>query len=146
MLAAALALVLAGVRTAAGRFGGSTVNEGSLFTSATVELDLGVGPDGGVGSASSSLSIDAENVLAGDTVERCIQVTAGGDLDTLDVRLLGRRDGGTGLDAFLLTDVTVGAGTNPDCSDFVTDRSVYDGTLAGLWDEPRGLRDRRADR
>jgi hypothetical protein len=135
-LAVALAAVVGGVRTASGRFAGTTSNEGSLLQAAAIDLQVGEpggGPGNGSGGASvSSLALDAANLLPGDVVQRCLIVGYAGAIDAVDVRMSGRIDGGTGLERYLDATVELGTGTDPDCSDFAGTASRFDGTLSEL--------------
>jgi hypothetical protein len=136
VLAAALAAVVGGVRTASGRFAGTTSNEGSLLQAAAIDLQIGEpGRDagtGGGGASVSSLALDAANLLPGDVVQRCLTVRYTGALDAVDVRMSGRIDGGTGLERYLDATVELGAGTDPDCTDFAAAEPRFAGTLSEL--------------
>ncbi len=135
-LAVALAAAVGGVRTASGRFAGTTSNEGSLLQSAAIDLRVGE-PGGGAGNVGggasvSSLALDAANLLPGDVVQRCLIVGYAGALDAVDVRMSGRIDGGSGLERYLDATVELGAGTDPDCTDFAVTAERFDGTLSEL--------------
>lgn len=132
-LSASIGAFLFGVRTASGRFGGTTANEGSLLTAANVELRLGAGAGDPVSAdASSALVISARNLVPGDRMSRCITVSYRGDVDGAELRLIGRRDGGSGLDGYLSSVVVPGHGSDPACSDFVATDTAFEGTLAEL--------------
>lgn len=142
LLASCLLIVVGGVRTATGRFAGSTANEGSLLTAAAVDLRLGADPTGPGdpgGASVTRLAIDASNLLPGDEVRRCLVVGYTGDLDGVGVRLVGRLDGGTGLDRHLETTISLGAGSDPDCTDFGASSEVFRGTLRALADRHGGF-------
>ncbi|MFN8024158.1 MAG: hypothetical protein U0Q03_21695 [Acidimicrobiales bacterium] len=135
VFASALVAAVLGMRTASGRFAGTTRNDGSLLTAAVVDLRLtGDAADASDPATSTGLAIDASNLLPGDAVERCLEVRYQGDLDDVDVRLTGRLDGGTGLDRYLAADVELGRGTDPACTDFASDHALFAGTLRDLAD------------
>ncbi len=105
------------------------------MSASAINLSVGeaeLGEDGPLGS--SGLAMDADNLVPGQQIHRCIQVGYSGGVDDVSVRLFGRAEDGSGLERFLDTEVDVGVGTSTDCTDFVasTDRS-FEGSLEELW-------------
>lgn len=137
VVAAAVVVVLNTVGSAAGRFSGSTANEGSLLAAAAIDVGVGTGDP----SSSASLLVDVDNLLPGTVVERCLVVTYRGSIDDVDIRLAGRRDAGTGLEDYLDTTIETGLGSDPACTDFAPARSAFVGPLGDLWTE-RGMFER----
>lgn len=92
------------------------------------------GPDGGPEgeTARGRLAIDAEEVVPGDPVARCIQWTYRGSIDDAEVRLYGRSEGGSGLERYLDVRIDSGSGSDPSCEDFRPEEPVFTGTLADL--------------
>ena len=129
---AALVAVVGGVRTASGRFAGTTRNEGSLLSAATIDLRVTAAIDGDDIASVEALALDAANLVPGDVVQRCMVVGYSGVVDDVDVRMTGRIDGGSGLDAHLDAEVDLGTGSDPACSDFARNRSSWAGTLDEL--------------
>jgi hypothetical protein len=144
VVAAALVLAWSLVDVASSRMSATTSNEGSLFSTAVIDVALTTSddddPDGSIGTR---LMVDVENLVPGMVVERCVTVTYRGTLEGVDTRLSGQREAGTGLDRYLDASVELGTGENPECDDFRAERTVYSGTLAQLWSEhpdyPSGL-------
>lgn len=140
VLAIVLLVVVGGMRTASSRFAGTTTNENSLLSAATIDVSLvgssddGVADgDGGDTSAGGArLAIDVANLLPGDSVERCLRVGYSGAIDDVQVRAMGRSEGGTGLDRYLDTEVELGDGDDPECGDFVGATTAFAGTLSAL--------------
>ena len=116
------------VDTASARFSGSTATENSLFEAAAI--DLAVDDDGG---QDTRLLVDADGLYPGLVIERCLVVTHRGTLDDVAVRLHGSGDGDSGLAPFLRTQIDLGAGMEPDCSDFRTSVPAFSGRLSDLW-------------
>ncbi|MEZ5410631.1 MAG: hypothetical protein R2761_21570 [Acidimicrobiales bacterium] len=121
--------------TASARIAGSTDAAGSLLQAASVSLERdGSAPGGGL---ASDLLVDAHGLFPGVVVERCLPVRYSGSLDDVPLVLSARITGGTGLERYVDTVVTVGTGTDPDCADF-SNRSgpgsatAWTGTLAAL--------------
>lgn len=141
LLGAAITVVASVVQRAEARFAGTTSNEGSLFSAATVDLEIGSvasrarpgGEPTAEASSATALTIDVDNMLPGQVVERCIVTSYHGPIDDVSLRLSGVRDGPAGLDLYLQTVVEAGAGDDPACGDFRPDRRLYDGRLVGLW-------------
>lgn len=128
-LAAAALLIAGAVGPVTARFSGSTNTTGSLLRTAVVDLEI----RGDGSGATGSLAIDAENLVPGDVVTRCLTVVYHGSASDVDVRLLGRSDGGSGLEAYLRAVVETGTGTDPACADFTTQARLWDGLLGSLW-------------
>lgn len=145
--ASAVALALGGaavvvaanvIELAEGRFVGQTSNEGSLFSAAVVDIELSPGDGSTPGSErerAATFAIDAQNLLPGDRVERCLHLRYRGTVDDAEIRMLGIREGGAGLDTYLETTVEIGEGIDPTCTDFVRRDGRYTGRLSGLWGE-----------
>lgn len=134
------AVVASIVDTADARFAGSTDNRGSLLGAGEVELELVTDGASGVSADSEirELTIDARNIVPGETIERCVVVAYSGSVDDVDLRLYGRIEEGGGLEAFLDTSFEVGAGFDPACSDFslpAVDPVTWSGTLAEFGNE-----------
>ena len=130
----ALTLVAANVvDSAQSRFAATTSNEGSLISTGAIDIVLADGSDGaGVDPRTRfDLLFDVE-LVGGQAVTRCIEVTYRGSVDDVLVGLYGEVTGGTGLDRHLLTAVDIGSGTDPDCADFVLGRPMFDGTFRAL--------------
>ncbi len=135
---AIMVLVWSSVTTASARFSGSTSNDSSLFAAASVDVVVGTP---GVGA--TELRIDADGLYPGRVIERCLPVTFTGSIDGVAVRLMGRAQGGTGLDNYIQTEVQIGTGADNECGDFVSGQTTFQGTLSDLWnrhgDFPTGL-------
>jgi hypothetical protein len=142
VLGAAAVVAASVVERAQGRLAGSTSNQGSLFSSGAIDLevaDTAAGDDPSTGSSTSqALLVDVDNLVPGVVVERCLTITYRGSVDDADVRLSGRRDGGSGLERYLDTTIMSGAGSDPECADFVAGTELFTGTLATLWSEHGG--------
>lgn len=125
VVSAAGALVWSTIETASAGFSGTTSNDGSLFEAAAIDLVLG--PTSGATTA--GLLIESDGVYPGLLVERCILVTYHGGLDSVDVRLSGAVEDGTGLETYLHTEIEIGSGASPTCDDFVHASTAYSGVL-----------------
>ncbi|NNE72312.1 MAG: hypothetical protein HKN26_01475 [Acidimicrobiales bacterium] len=126
---------IAGVTTTQARISASTSNTANVWSAGTLELDID-GP--------SRLFIDAGNMYPGLLLERCIPITYAGSIDGGDIRLFGELlPGGTNLEEYLVLAVETGRGSDPDCGDFTLERSLFNGSLAAMWqthaDFERGL-------
>lgn len=123
-------LIWSSVTTASARFSGSTSNESSLFEAAVVDVIVG-SPDADV----TELRIDAEGLYPGLVVERCLPVRFSGSIDDVAIRLIGQKQGGSGLEDFVRTEVQIGTGTDNECTDFVPEQTAFQGTLGELWSQ-----------
>lgn len=134
VLACAVALGYSLFSTSTARVAATTESTSSVF--GTVDIELTVVPDAdGAESAESQLLFDAAGLYPGKVVISCVTLTARSELP-LDVRLSGRREGGTGLDEFVEMTIEIGeGGTTGDCTGFVAGDVVADGSLAGIWRE-----------
>lgn len=128
VLVAVAFLIWSSMTTASARFAASTSNENSLLTAASVDIVVG----GQEGSA-TALHIEADGLYPGRVIERCLPVTFRGSIDGVSVRVMGRRDGGTGLGSFIRAEIDRGAGRDATCQDFVGEVPVFRGTLDQLW-------------
>lgn len=128
VLVAIVVLIWSSITTASARFSGSTSNESSLFEAAAVDVIVG-SPDADV----TELRIDGEGLYPGRVVERCLPVKFSGSIDDVAIRLIGQKQGGSGLEDFVRTEVQIGAGTDNECTDFVAQRTAFQGTLGELW-------------
>ena len=109
-------LVIASIRTSSARFVDTTASEANLFEAGTVDV---------VTEHPSELVFRANNVYPGLVLENCVVVVYRGSLAPAEIRLHASIDGGTGLERFLLFEVTAA----PDCEGSGPARTVYDGTL-----------------
>ncbi|MFW2381827.1 MAG: hypothetical protein ACN4GZ_08730 [Acidimicrobiales bacterium] len=128
VMVAALVLVWSSLTTASARFSGSTSNENSLFTAAAVDVVVGT-----PGVDATELRIDGDGLYPGRVVQRCLPVKFIGSIDGVAVRLMGRSQGGTGLEQFVQTTVETGSGTDNECADFSPEQTVFQGSLDSLW-------------
>lgn len=122
------------VTTASARIAGSTGSGGSLLQAASVALER---DDAGGGGLASELLVDADALYPGVVVERCLPVRYSGSLDDVPLVLSARISGGTGLERYLDTAVTVGTGADTTCADFTPATgpgtgTAWAGTLASL--------------
>lgn len=129
VLGAALVFVWSGVTTASGRIAATTTNDSSLISA--VSIDLAV--ESSAETASTGLLLDAAGLYPGLVVERCFGVTYWGNPSDVPIRLTGRPEGGSGLEAFIETVVELGVGNDPACSDFGANETIFSGRLLELW-------------
>lgn len=137
VLSAAVVLLWSGVVTVSGRIAASTSNESSLLAAVAVDLVV----EGGADVASTGLLIDASGLYPGLRVERCFEVTYSGTVGDVPVRLYGKSGGGTGLERFIDTTVSLGEGSDHLCADFAARRTLFQGTLLDLWNAHRNFDD-----
>ena len=130
VLLALSVVVWSGVTTASARFAATTSNDSSLLSAA--EVDLVVESTDEV--AATGLLIDAAGLYPGLVVERCVEITYWGSASDVAVRMFGRPGGGTGLENYIEMDIQSGTATDPECSDFVPNSTVFDDTLRVFWD------------
>jgi hypothetical protein len=132
VLACAVALGYSVFSTSQARVSATTENTSSVF--GTVDIELIVQPeDGGTEPASSQLLFDATGLYPGKVVTSCVALTARSDLP-LDIRLHGRREGGSGLDEFVELTVEAGVGgATGDCGGFSTTATIFEGRLVAMW-------------
>lgn len=131
VLLAGAYVVWAGTSTASGRIAASTSNESSFIAAGAIDLTV----DAGEGAASTGLLIDAAGLYPGLRVERCFAVSYAGTLQGVPVRLFGQPGGGTGLEAFIDTEIERGSGTDNECGDFSATATLFEGTLLALWEQ-----------
>ena len=137
------AAIVAGsvVTPAASRFADSTSNDGSFMAASAIDLSIASesgSDESGNGSVSrGSLAFDADNLVPGQQVVRCLPLQYTGTVDDVRIRLFGRHatNDPVGLERFLATSIAVGAGESNTCDDFVADDDVdrFDGTLTRFW-------------
>lgn len=135
VLCAAAVVTVSAVDVAQGRFSGTTDNVGSLFSTAVVDLELGADDT----TSMASLLVDARNLTPVDEVVRCVAVRSTGSLEDARILLSGTLAGGSGLDRSIVTSVDLGAGADPQCSDFGASETLFTGTLFELAERPEPL-------
>lgn len=135
VLSAAATVTVSAVDVAQGRFSGTTDNVGSLFSTAVVDLELGADD----ATSTASLLIDARNLTPIDEVVRCVAVRSTGSLEDARILLSGTLAGGSGLERYIVTGVDLGAGADPECSDYVSSETIFTGTLLELAERPEPL-------
>ena len=128
VLAAGAILAYSSVTTASARIAGNTSNDSSLLQAAAIELKT----DGESGKAQSSFFIEAEGLYPGVVVERCLTLRYVGSLSSAAIVLSAQVRGGSGLDRYLDTNISVGQGQAVDCHDFVSTDEAFAATLLQL--------------
>lgn len=116
---------IAAFDTASGRISAQTSTRSNLFSAGRIDLEVG---------GAEELLFDADGLYPGVSVERCLTLSYRGTIDDAGIRLSARRDGGDGLDAFLETTISIGEGSDPECSDHRPSSTRFVGTLDDLWD------------
>ncbi len=122
------------VQSASGRFAGTTSNRGSFLQAGDVRLELVADADDPEVER-AELALHGDNLLPGDTVDRCIVLGYTGSIDDAEVRASARGGATAGIGSlapFLLTELQIGNGIDPDCADFRGDvgSPPWTGTLA----------------
>ena len=126
VIAAAAVFGASALGTVSGRISGSTNNESNVFTAGHVELRV----DGG-----ADLLFDVDGLYPGLMLQRCITIGYVGSIDDVDIRLSARYSGSDGLERFVETTITLGSGSDPDCTDYVASSTLTEGLLADLWSD-----------
>ncbi len=103
-------------------FSATTSNTGNVFDAGTVTIS-----DNDAGSAMYNIT----NAKPGGGVQSCIQVTYTGSLDA-SVSLYGSPVGPIGQYVDLTIDKGTGMGAFPNCTGFVSQGTVYSGTLGNF--------------
>jgi hypothetical protein len=127
VLAAAGIVGFAAFDSASARISGSTDNASNVFEAARIDLQV---------DAPEGLLFNADGLYPGLVVERCIQVALIGSADDIDIRLMSSREGAAaGLEQFVETTITLGEGSDPDCTDHVATHTIFDGRLDTIWEQ-----------
>lgn len=141
-------LVVAGTVTAVAqdRYTDARFASPALVAADRIDVDVADSP-----ASVTALSIDVGRLGRGGAVDQCFVARAVVGGAEVDVRLTGRRGGGSGVDRFVTAHVEIGSGERYDCGDFASDATVFTGRLErlaldhGSFDDGVSLLDRARD-